>query len=217
MQNNIINNPKNESYNDRINKIYNSYLNTICPFIAAYERLENKFPVSILNEVRALTTHLARVSLSDKESVIEDNIAKAERHIKRCILDCYKYLCMAYEHAYKSFENFYKNVDLSTVDNGDFLQKLAALRNKSLSALEKAQILELKDDADDEKIFNEYESAYNCYADTYNYINDSRINLTKAKHRASRKTVFSIISFIVGVLGLVVGIAGVTITVLLSH
>ena len=190
MQNKIIKNPNNESYNDRINEIYDSYLNTICPFIIAYERLENKFPISILNEIRALTTHLARVNLSDKESAIEDNISKAERHIKRCTLDCYKYLCMAYEHAYKSFENLYKNVDLSTVDNGDFLQQLAAHRHQSLSALEKAQILELKDDTDDDDIFEEYESAYNYYAETYNYINGARINLTKAKHRASRKTIF---------------------------
>ena len=124
---------------------------------------------------------------------------------------------MAYEHAYKSFENFYKNVDLSTVDNGDFLQKLAEFRHKSLSAMETAQNLEVKDDADDEVIFEKYELAYNCYAETYNYINDSKINLTKAKHRASRKNKFATVSFVVGALGLVVGITGVVLTILFSH
>jgi len=39
---------------------------------------------------------------SQDENIIKENIGKAHNHFKRCILDCYKYLCLAYSDYYES-------------------------------------------------------------------------------------------------------------------
>ena len=113
---------------ERIRDIYTNYINIICPYSLHYETLSNRFPIEILNEIRDVLTHLSKYNLSDDDSIREKNLSKAESHIKRSILDCYKYICLAYEDEYSKFEKMYKNTDLSFVDNGEFLPKLLEAR-----------------------------------------------------------------------------------------
>lgn len=209
MQDSILHSDDYASINERLNKIYDDYLNVICPFIATFEKIDNNFPVPILNEIRALSTHIARINLSDDGKGIEENITKAERHIKRAILDCYKFLCMAYDDYYSSFELLYKNVDLSVIDNGEFLPKLMKLRKKASLSIKQAQICEALENCTENELFERYEDAYNQYAEVYNYIEDSIVNLEKAKHRVAKKDIFSIAGFVVGALGLIVGVIGI--------
>lgn len=77
--------------NEKIVAIYDAYANVIAPFIVQLEALDGEFPVEILNEIRAIFTHISRCSLAETEVIYQDNIAKAERHVKRAILDCHKY------------------------------------------------------------------------------------------------------------------------------
>ena len=65
---------------EEITSIYGSYLKTIAPFVAELEALDGEFPIEILNEVRAIFTHFALCSLSDKIEVKKDNVSKASRH-----------------------------------------------------------------------------------------------------------------------------------------
>ena len=80
----------------RLSAIYETYLSVISPFIIQLEALDGEFPVEILNEIRSIFTHLARCNSTEKEQIYEENIIKAERHVKRAVLDCFKYLCVAY-------------------------------------------------------------------------------------------------------------------------
>ena len=188
--------------NERIVEIYDAYVNTISPFILQLETLDGEFPIEILNEIRAIFTHISRCSLTETLEVYEDNIVKAERHIKRAILDCHKYVCVAYDEHYKRFDRLYKSVDLSVVDNGDFLVDLCQKRKLAVQLLQSAKRLELNGEADDE-IYRAYADAYNAYSDVYRLIEDSYGKLEKAKRRASRKDIISVIGFIFGAVGVV--------------
>lgn len=188
------------THNARIVEIYDAYINTISPFILQLETLDGEFPVEILNEIRAIFTHIARSSLTDTPEVYEDNIVKAERHIKRAILDCHKYVCVAYDEHYRRFNRLYKGVDLSVVDNGDFLVDLCQKRKQAVQLLQLAKRLELNGE-EDGKIYNAYADAYNAYSDVYNLIEDSYDKLERVKRRAIRKDIISSIFGIVGVVG----------------
>lgn len=75
-----------ESITKRIESIYSSYLNVISPYIIQLEILDGEFPVEILNEIRSIFTHISRCYNTSDEKVIQSNIEKAERHVKRAVL-----------------------------------------------------------------------------------------------------------------------------------
>lgn len=197
---------------DRIASIFDSYQNIIAPFILQLEILDGEYPIEILNEIRAIFTHLARSANSDTNDVYEDNIVKAERHIKRATLDCFKYLCVSYDDHYKEFENMYNGVDLSFVDNGTFLPELCKKRKKSIELLQTAKKNELNA-INVEDVFFDYELAYNAYSEVFEMINCSYEKFENLKNRSIKKARYRCILDICGVVGTLFGIIGVILTI----
>lgn len=184
----------------RIVEIYETYVKIISPFIIQLETLDGEFPVEILNEIRSIFTHISRCCLDGTPEVYEDNITKAERHVKRAILDCYKHVCVAYDEEYKRFDRLYKNVDLSVVDNGDFLTDLCLKRKLAVQRLQEAKRLEVSHGADEE-VYARYAEAYDAYSDVYNLIDGSHSKLEKARRRASKRDIFAGVFGVFGVVG----------------
>lgn len=197
---------------DRIASIFDSYQNIIAPFILQLEILDGEYPIEILNEIRAIFTHLARSANSDSIQIYEDNIIKAERHIKRATLDCFKYLCVSFDDHYKEFEKKYNGVDLSFVDNGQFLPELCKKRNNSIELLQIAKKKELNTSSV-EDVFHDYELAYNAYSEVYEMINSSYKNFESLKIRAIKKERYRRILDICGIIGTLFGIIGVLLTI----
>ena len=200
--------------NERINSLFNTYIKIVSPLIIQLEVMDGEFPTEILNEIRATMTHFAKVNLSDNETVIYDNLTKAERHIKRAILDGFKYSCLSFDDEYKNFEEKYKNVDLSIVDNGTFIVELSKLRKKATASLINAKSYESETDADEDALYTKYENAYNDYFDLNDYIDKSLKNLEIAKHKSTKDLLIGKIGLWVGIGGLAVGIIGVIINFL---
>jgi hypothetical protein len=139
----------------------------------------------------------------------EKNLSKAEGHIKRSILDCYKYICTAYEDEYSKFDKRYKNTDLSLVDNGEFLPKLLEARNNAKHLLFDARKTDLIVDSDDEantdEAYKKYEKAFIAYSSVYDLINASYKKLENLKKKAVTK---NLIPLVIGIIGLIIGIFG---------
>jgi hypothetical protein len=163
----------------------------------------------MLNEIRDVFTHLSKYNLSNDASIKEKNLSKAETHIKRSILDCYKNLCTAYEDEYSGFDKRYKNVDLSLVDNGEFLHKLLEDHNNAKLLLLDARKTDLSVDSDDEVntsvAYEKYEKAFIAYSLIHDLINTSYKKLENLKRKAITK---NIIPLAIGIIGLMVGILG---------
>ena len=138
-------------------KIYWQYQNIIAPFIAELEVRDNEYPIEIFNEIRSVFTHLSRYKLqkSDKD------ISAAESHLKRAILDCYKYLCISMEEKVYEFRNEYKDIDLGLADNGKFLPELNRLELKAKNAFKLAKETEVKNEINEDQRYRLFESAYN--------------------------------------------------------
>ena len=195
---------------ERIKDIYKTYIDVICPYSLNYETLSNRFPIEILKEIRDVLTHLSKYHLSDSASIKERNLSKAESHIKRSILDSYKYMCMAYEDEISKFDKKYENIDLSFVDNGEFLPKLLEAHKNAKDLLFDARKTDLFIDSDEESNTNEayekYEKAFVAYSSVYILITDSYKKLENLRRKAITKNKTSIA---IGIIGLVIGILGI--------
>ena len=104
-----------EEYQKQIADIYKQYQQTVKPYVAQLEVMENEFPIEILNEVRAIMSHIAKCYEITNEELIQKNIGKAKSHMKRCVLDCYKYLCLAYSDYYENFVHKYYSNDIEVI------------------------------------------------------------------------------------------------------
>ena len=177
----------NPVYQQKISDIYAEYKKTVSPLVAFLEANDAEFPVEILNEIRAIFTHFSRTydeSVSDDE--ISSEIKKAEGHLKRAILDCYKYNCVSLYDFYSQFRKEYKFADLSCIDNGDYLTHITQNFAEAKKQLLEAKISERKN-KDKEDLYAEYETAFDLFLKNFNLIN-SKIGII---HRVSKKARWS--------------------------
>lgn len=200
----------NPVYQQKIYDIYAEYKKTVSPLVAFLEANDAEFPIEILNEVRAIFTHFSRIydeSVSDEE--ISSEIKKAEGHLNRAILDCYKYNCVSLYDFYNQFRKEYKFADLSCIDNGDFLTHITKNFAEAKERLLDAKISERKN-KDKEDLYAEYEIAFALFLKNFNLIN-SKIGII---HRVSKKARWSRfwgtfgfwISLVLAVLGILLSI-----------
>lgn len=147
----------------RIIALYNSYNTIIKPLIAEVEARTEQFPLPLFNEIRALHDHIARC-YSDGFSAeqVDTEIHKAERHVVRIMLDCYKCLNLSLHDAVLLFEKQTKHVDLTVLQDGTFYPKYKSLRTQAIQTVRKAKSLE---SMDTDVALDMYQNAYNVYSD----------------------------------------------------
>lgn len=174
-------------YQQIISSIYAEYRKTVSPLVAFLEANDAEYPVEILNEIRAIFTHFSRTyDESVNEEEISSELKKAEGHLKRAILDCYKYNCVSLYDFYNQFRSEYKFADLSCIDNGDFLTNITQNFAEAKKQLLSAKISERKN-KDKEDLYAEYESAFDLFLKNFNLIN-SKIGII---HKVSKKAKWS--------------------------
>ena len=173
----------NPTYYSKFSKLYTSYNEVIKPLIALYEAREEVFPIPLFNEIRAFNDHVARCYIpSFSDDQIEDELGRAERHINRIILDCYKYLNVSFHNEIMSFERRTKHVDLTVLDNGLFYPKFLELRKNAVNLIRKAkrnESIKLNDS------FSDYQDAYNVYSELSDLINSRSVEVSWARAKFS--------------------------------
>lgn len=193
----------------REKELYRQYVEIVCPFIIELETEDNEFPVEIMNEVRAMTTHLARCKLAEDDTAIEQNFTRAEGHLKRAILDCFKYSCLSISLKHLKIRDDYKNADLHIIDNGAFLTTLTNYEIKAKKSLKKAKKIEVKDGVSSDDLYSAYELAWQDTVEAYKYLEQSLPKLEFAKSVADKNKKFAVWGFVVGLLGLIIGVVGI--------
>lgn len=125
---------------------YNDRLRWVIIFI---ESRYKKFPVPILNEIRAVQDHVARCfedENSDNEEFIAEQFRAVKGHYLRCLLDGYKYIWYQYSPEVKK-KYFWAKIlgDLHSIDNGDFVNNMSRLRKEAKHLNFEARRIESKD------------------------------------------------------------------------
>jgi hypothetical protein len=149
-------------FHEKLSKLYIGYNQTIKLLIADIESKYQQFPLSIFNEIRAFNDHMARCYVEGfSDDKIEKEIEKAEGHIIRITLDCYKYLDVWF-HDY--FADFKADFDISLIDNGEFAPIFYKEQTKGIKTIREAKENE---SLDKQAAINKYQEAYNIYSGLY--------------------------------------------------
>ena len=95
--------------------------------------------------------------------------------MERMVLDCYKFLNVSlYDIVIKDFDKRYKGVDLSYINDGDFIIKHRKLTKEIIVKLKEAKLKEHKEDKNESILL--YQEVYNKYTELENLINETTSN-----------------------------------------
>lgn len=202
----------NPDFFERLTPLYSKYNDVIKPLIAEIEVRFESFPTSIFNEIRAFNDHVSRCYLQpDNEEWINNQIHKAEGHIERIILDCYKFLNVSlYDSVIKKFDKEYKGVDLSNINNGEFLIQHKKITREIIICLKDAKSKEVLEDKSESIAI--YEKVHNKYTELENLIEQNCRNLFWAKSKFYVNRIWKIILWLVSAI-----VSGIVSTCLLPY
>lgn len=180
--------------NMRIIALYREYNTVIKPLIAELEARTEQFPLPLFNEIRALHDHIARCySEKISSSQVDSEIHKAERHVTRIMLDCYKCLNLSLHDGVLLFERQTKYVDLTVLQDGIFYPKYKSLRMEAAKMVRKAKTLE---SLDTQMALDTYQNSYNLYCDLEKLIEEVVPDLHWARIRFSVRKLVQILLWI---------------------
>lgn len=169
--------------NKRIIALYQDYNTVIKPLIAEVEARTEQFPLPLFNEIRALHDHISRCYSDNVSSEQSDSeIHKAERHVARIMLDCYKCLNLSLHDEVLLFEKQTKHIDLTVLQDGTFYPRYKTLRMKAIQTVRKAKSLESQNS---NAALDAYQQSYNVYSELETMIDSVTPDLHWARLRFS--------------------------------
>lgn len=180
--------------NKRIIALYQDYNTVIKPLIAEVEARTEQFPLPLFNEIRALHDHISRCYSDNVSSEQADSeIHKAERHIVRIMLDCYKCLNLSLHDEVLLFEKQTKHIDLTVLQDGTFYPRYKTLRMKAIQTVRKAKSLESQDT---NAALDAYQQSYNVYSELETMIDSVTPDLHWARIRFSVRRLLQVVLWI---------------------
>lgn len=196
-----------------IQKEYSFYREEVKPFTDAVDIAFDHIPIGTLSEIRDFTGHLADAAtgFDCTEEERKGNIRDAHTHLRRVLLDCYKFLCISLRDDVKGFDRKYRWSNLSDVRDGEFVPKYTKLKQAAKRAAKAAKKVErlgrnTKSEDGLGEVYDKYLETYNAYCDVTEYIENSIEAVQRAAHKDIRRTIFSVLGWVIGVAATIWGI-----------
>jgi ElaB/YqjD/DUF883 family membrane-anchored ribosome-binding protein len=194
-----------------LEELYQDYNDGVKPLLILVEARLEKFPIGILNEVRAAHDHVARTF--DPASKPEDKnkeFESASRHIHRIMLDAYKVLCLDGQERIEQLRKDYRGVRLGEVDSGRFLPELTRLHELAIKAVEEAKLSERSGGRNAGGTLIKFEQALAAWDNVFQFLAAQSQNLAWSASNQRRKSWkdIGIAAFIGFVIGMTVRLAG---------
>lgn len=153
-----------EEFHKNVASFYEYYNQRVRWIVVFIETQIRKFPVPVLNELRAAQDHIARCyddNITDNE--INEQLRSAKSHLTRCLLDCYKFTWYEYGYIVTKKYFFAKLLgNLSDINNGEFARQLAEKRKATFKCHIDARMSESTDKA---KALDKYEQSIRILAE----------------------------------------------------
>lgn len=161
---------------DELKELYIEHYRTIFkPLLAEVEIKFQSLPAPILNEVRSFNDHISRIYSDELEEVKKfEEIGKAKGHIRRAILDCFKFIDFYYHKEILKIEKKFKRCDWTTINNGKFYVEY---NEKKARAFKSYRLAKKEVNSDFDRIFQLYQDAYNEYTALYDFVISNMHNL----------------------------------------
>jgi len=185
-------NKRNNEYLVDIFKTYNDVLKVL---LAEVEATYSATPTLLFNEIRSSFDHIARTYRDGiEEYEIENQLKKAQSHIRRAIIDCYKFLNVFYQEKIVKFEKETRNIDLISIDNGRFYNEFKQNHELAIESLREAKKLE---GIDTEAAFQKYQESYNYLYDINQLITENYKKVTYKIFRQSSVYISKILIWVI--------------------
>ena len=188
---------------EEIDNIYSEYIKELKPLIAFVEHNYRKFPKGVLKEFRDVFDHIARLYLTDQDTVAQkDNISKARNHFSRLKLDIYKYLCDYRKKEINRWLSKYSKYDLTIIDNGSFWYNIQEHFDECEAIFFRGRSIEHSDVTE---ACSYYEDYINKCEATFKYIDAKKKLINGAVFKQLRTQTQNIIfGFILGIIGSII-------------
>lgn len=158
----------------RIDKLFWDYGKSAKPLISAISKRhkDGKVPDNLLNEIRALNDHIARCYRDGvDDNYIDDELKKAEGHLRRLLYDCFKQLNIYISDNIKRRERWsYSNRWLYR-DGGNFWRQYIEWKQKAQDDVIEAK---KKESIDSDAALKLFESGYRNYRNIEELFKDNR-------------------------------------------
>jgi hypothetical protein len=142
-------------------------------------RNEGKTPANCMNEVRALTDHIARCYLPDQtEQKKNEELSKAEGHLRRLTFDCFKQLNIFMYDNLQKMEKTSFTKDWFRWDGGSFWVTYSENRKCAKKSVVEAK---QKESIDSEEAMKLYNVAHDSYMVIEELLNKYSKQIFKAK------------------------------------
>lgn len=169
---------------EEIARIQKAYVEKVAPLVEDLEHVQGYDVSPLHNEVRAIMGHLSRCYEEKRRSVSEE-IRKALGHLDRLTLDTYKVYALYFTEIESDYEETYKWVDLSMIDNHGFYEtyfKLSCQGKKYRLEARKQESINKKDS------LLAYEKMYAFYHKMMDYLSqhESAMRVQKLKYMAGK-------------------------------
>ena len=183
---------------EKVKECYVAYCEVIKPLIAQIEAYSEKLPLPLFNEIRAFNDHIARCYYNNPScEYIDEQITKAQRHITRITLDCFKCLNVILYQRIELFDRQTRNVDLTVIDNGTFFPEYSRKRIEAATQVKEAKI---KEAIDVVAALNKYQDAFNNYADIVESIDRISETVKWARIKFTTKRWLTVIGWTVSII-----------------
>lgn len=183
---------------ERSHDLYFQYGTIVKPLMAEIEAKGERMPLPIFNEIRAFNDHIARCHYLNLDSASQSKeYDKAERHIVRMTLDCFKCLNLLLFDKVSLFERQTRNTDLTVLDNGNFYPSYRKLKAEAARLVKEAKRLE---GVDMDESLSLYQQAYNTYSQLEEVIDSHTEDVRWAKVRFTSRRILTAILWILSVI-----------------
>lgn len=168
-----------------IPEVLGYYRSEVVPLLAAALTIDDKFPLEVLNEIRASYTHLARAeALGADHSDFPSEIHAAWRHLRRSCLDCLK-VCISVT-AIRSEGSVAALADTLQLPD-DVYKVMSSLRKRRLAiAAHEGQEPPHEVIEDLKELFNQYDEFYESLDDQYAGATAEERRISVKSRRAKR-------------------------------
>lgn len=176
----------------RMQDLNYSYENVVKVLLATIESLDEKMPISIFNESRAFTDHLARCYVNNTDGdYIKEQLDRAERHLNRMLMDCYKELFIIYYQRIEEFKKYIRRIDISYVNDGRFY-----VTYKKLLGEAEIKKIEAKKCVSYEEDYLKFEEACAAYSKLDKYIQEHLLDIQRIKVKHDGKKVIAFLAWL---------------------
>lgn len=181
-----------------VKPLYKSYNEVIKPLIAEIEARGQTFPLPLFNEIRAFNDHIAQCFWDDFTlEMVDFEVHKAEGHVLRMVLDCYKVLILFLNDKVLGFEKQTNHIDLTVINNGVFYIEYRRLKKASIEMVRKAKSDESRNNG---QAIIEFEKAYNLYTALGDLIDSNLFEVNWAKKKFTVIRALKILGWLLAVI-----------------